>query len=554
MPNMFASRRTSITCEEEERRILGYEITLHYSPRLKAQRIWKLALPNGEEAALTYEHNGTIFTLNHGSRSRAAAEPEVSVKPFQYCSACRKWLTEGTIEEHLSVDSKSKCSRNAGAEDIIRDAWLFFEGHHDVFSVLIPKNDSDLPEGMDRDSFYITLKEAFLRAVLLTFSLDENEVGAFAAPAKNGPYQRIILYETEEGGIGILSALQDLAIFRSICQKALEIVHIENSKTLAETEDACEKSCYDCLLGYWNQREHQVIDRSLILNDLQALVNVQPAGREPEPPSDDRFQLLLNLCESNLEKKVLTAIRDQELPLPDSSQRLIFDRDEPIAKADFFYEKNLCVFVDGPPHEKKHVQIADQKKRRKLKALGYRVIVLHGVEDLDKLNKFLSTLTASAKEPQAKAPPETLPATPYSILQNLEQFLRDSIVFLLKEHYGSQWWKAGIPQDVRQNCEHRKEKGEAAYPWLGDADYSLIAYADFSDYGKIIERKDNWNQVFKPIIRKKEAFIVKLRELEPIRNAIAHSRPLNDTQLSTLILYAQHIKKTLQNQDLTNDS
>ncbi len=55
------------------------------------------------------------------------------------------------------------------------------------------------------------------------------------------------------------------------------------------------------------------------------------------------------------------------------------DKGAPVVKPDFFYidigSKGLCVFVDGPDHEKESVIKDDDEKRRWLKANGYRYIV-----------------------------------------------------------------------------------------------------------------------------------------------------------------------------------
>jgi hypothetical protein len=59
-------------------------------------------------------------------------------------------------------------------------------------------------------------------------------------------------------------------------------------------------------------------------------------------------------------------------------------------------------------------------------------------------------------------------------------------------------------------------------------------YVDFTDYSKIIERRDNWQEAFRDVFRDKEAVLVKLRELEQIRNDIAHSRELSDLQMDLL--------------------
>ncbi|MFW9915984.1 MAG: Swt1 family HEPN domain-containing protein [Candidatus Thorarchaeota archaeon] len=134
----------------------------------------------------------------------------------------------------------------------------------------------------------------------------------------------------------------------------------------------------------------------------------------------------------------------------------------------------------------------------------------------------------------------------YSILQDLEQTLRIFIITKLEARYGEKWWQQGIPNDIRQKCQERKEKNEKPYPWSEDKEHRLLDYADFSDYAKIIEKKDNWHEVFKPIIRDKNTFVTKLRELEPIRNDISHSRSLDDMQKDTLTLYARQIKTTIQ--------
>jgi len=65
--------------------------------------------------------------------------------------------------------------------------------------------------------------------------------------------------------------------------------------------------------------------------------------------------------------------------LPDASQNVIYDSDNsPLAIADFYYDPKIVVFVDGSPHHSDYVQVADNRKRRRLLALGYRVVVIKG--------------------------------------------------------------------------------------------------------------------------------------------------------------------------------
>jgi very-short-patch-repair endonuclease len=80
---------------------------------------------------------------------------------------------------------------------------------------------------------------------------------------------------------------------------------------------------------------------------------------------------------SNLEKTVLRLIKEQGLKLPVEMHKIISKDGEPIAEADLYYEPKICVFIDGPDHDKEHIKLDDDRKRTKLKKLGYKVVVVH---------------------------------------------------------------------------------------------------------------------------------------------------------------------------------
>jgi very-short-patch-repair endonuclease len=93
----------------------------------------------------------------------------------------------------------------------------------------------------------------------------------------------------------------------------------------------------------------------------------------------DQGQLdsLFAACESNLEERVLDAMIERNLRLPDEAQKVIYDDEGvPIVRADFFYEPKLVIFVDGPPHQRDDVWDSDQRKRRQLKAKGFRPLII----------------------------------------------------------------------------------------------------------------------------------------------------------------------------------
>jgi len=376
LPDMAGFTRDVISCEEEERGIFGYEITAHYSPQIAKQVSVSMQKDDKTLLTLSYEHNGKITTINHGQRTKKG--DQIKVQGFHYCSACHRWLSETGLREHFEDDSNTKCRSNGKPEDIIRDAWIILEGTHDVIQIDVPKPE----EIWDIASYYTTLKEAFKQAIMRTFHLDENEIDAFTTQnPENEEQHRIVIYEVEEGGLGILNALiKNKLLLKALIDKAIEVIHID-PETHTETDDACTKACYNCLLHFWNQREHNIIDRNQIIDTLKLL---QTADAEVDL-KDDQYSLLISQCQSDFERNVLSELRNKGYRLPDEAQKIINEGDEIITVADFFYKPNITVFVDGPDHEKDYVEHGDQRKRKRIKGLGYRVIEIVSMNDIGKL-------------------------------------------------------------------------------------------------------------------------------------------------------------------------
>lgn len=128
------------------------------------------------------------------------------------------------------------------------------------------------------------------------------------------------------------------------------------------------------------------MDRHLVIPFLRKLTNasIQPLSISKSGKTLDE---LLNKCQSNFERNVLQEIQKRNINLPDEAQKIISEKDISIASADFFYKPDIVVFVDGSPHEKDYVQKADEDKRRKLKALGYRVVSIKNVDDIEGLRE-----------------------------------------------------------------------------------------------------------------------------------------------------------------------
>ena len=328
------------------------------------------SVSDGEEEAfiLTYEHNGQVINVNRGPRQ---SEDEGEAIGFGYCRACNEWLvSENAFDNHVGgKDEEGKCPQNATVDEVLRGIHLYTETQNDVITI-----DCPLPEGVqDTEGFYKTLRYTLEQAISVTMELDENELDGFIGEVPGKPdRRRIVLYETAEGGIGAVQSLTETPRLKAVLQSAREVLH--------EDEEGCEKACYECLLTFYNQRDHDLLDRSLVLPFLQGLEDLQiGSGAAPSPEG------LLEKCQSELEKEVLRAIDQADLPLPDEAQKTLYDGDEPIAEADFYYEPKIPVFVDGSPHHKDYVREADRQQRIRLKRLNYRTTVISGPEDLEAL-------------------------------------------------------------------------------------------------------------------------------------------------------------------------
>ena len=371
MCNMYAWPEARISSDEEERRRLGYKITAHF----RGEGIPTLSSLEGEGESIgvmTLEREGHIFIMNHGQR-----QPDGNPVRFALCTSCSRWLlSEKEIEKHCSTaNEKGSCPANGTADDILRDIGLTYEFQSDVLVLNIK-----LPEGDDPDVFYRSWITAFVRGIMIAYNLDENEIGYFLTKSQDEecPYQ-MVLYENTLGGTGCLASVTEANEFWRVMEKVTEILH-------GLDDEGCEGACYQCLLSFYNQRDHQYLDRHVVLKWLK---DSRDLTIEKVDQGDFRYQILVDQCESDLERSVIREIQERYLRLPDEAQKVIYDNEGiPIAQADFYYEPKIVVFVDGSPHHLDYVQAGDERKRRKLLSVGYRIVVI----DYDNLEEGLKNL------------------------------------------------------------------------------------------------------------------------------------------------------------------
>jgi hypothetical protein len=384
IPDMLATKINRITSDEEERKRKGYDITIHYQ---MGERIDRYTIfGKDENFELRYEHNGRLIHLNNGTKRN---EEDGQENGFTLCIACNKWLFgEDNIEDHINQDKKRRtCPKNAKEEDILRKLILFTDGIHDIITIHIPKI-KDLTHESYK-AFLITLKEALIRGIEIAFNLDEGEISGFVSniESKDGEMD-IVIFETAEGGVGSLNSILQKNRFEQIISTTLELLHEEDNKN----SKGCLKACYECLLNFYNQKEHENYDRNIILPFLKRFTEIV-IKKESNLDNNIILEKLVKKCKSSFEKDILYELAKKNVPLPDESQKIIYDGNVPIAEADFYYnDKNLILLIDGGPHQYDYVSKMDDIKRRKLKNLGYRVhsISYNCIEE--DLEKFIAML------------------------------------------------------------------------------------------------------------------------------------------------------------------
>lgn len=377
-PDQFSIPRGNITSDEEERIRRGYDINPYYEMTADARHY---TFGSDNNTTITYEGNAKIVVMNSGPKNQSE---DSSIDGFALCTECNKWLlSDNAVEKHTTEDGKRACKNNATPEDILSDVELYSDGNHDTVTLTTP-----VTEDVENvESFYRTLKEALYQGILVAFDLDAQELDSFLKPAAdgNGEYS-IVFYETSEGGAGALHALVDEVRLKQVIHEAKDIIH-------GDSGTGCEKACYECLMTFYNQSEHALLNRSLIQPWLNEMSEITLSESQSDGSTEEEFEELVKQCESNFEKEVLAEIRNRGYPLPSEAQTTIYDGGEPVAEADFYYElepQPLLVFVDGDPHELDHIIRDDREKRRRLRKLGYRIVPISDIDRVTDLGDALN--------------------------------------------------------------------------------------------------------------------------------------------------------------------
>ena len=359
------TRADRITSDDEERQRLGYELltTFEFPKENGEVSVAKAQISyNGSNfLELSYSPATTISRVNLGWRRRENKND----MGFPIHPVTGKWGGEKDL--NINLDSKESEVGFTKITPYVQDRK----------NALLIRFTEEW-----ENNILITLKNALKRGIEVTFQLDSSEIAAELMPNENEA-KALLLYESAEGGAGVLSrfvenknALQNVAINTlHLCHWTwnLEIPNLESE--LIDSDSECEAACYRCLLGYYNQRDHSLIDRRLL--DLkQFLIHLSKSEliiQGGNNSRSDRFEKLLNLSGSGLEREWLRNVFSLGYFLPDDAQKELTNF---YITPDFTYKETCAViFIDGPHHEQPLQQRLDNKKRQALIDAGIRVII-----------------------------------------------------------------------------------------------------------------------------------------------------------------------------------
>jgi len=363
LQNVTTKRRDRISSDEEERMRQGFQLctAVRFSEQAGAISAITAEIHHESEliAKMTYGQAATLWRINLGWRRSLAVHP--NQKGFELDTERGYWAKQK--EDDTATEAEDPMT------PCIQRVIPFVEDHKNCL-LFEPVGGLEVEQ-------MASLQAALKSAIQVEFQLEDSELAAEPLPDSDDR-RLILLYEAAEGGAGVLlRVVSDPGAFTRVVTQALRLCHFdphtgEDLHHAPNAKEDCEAACYDCLMSYTNQTDHRLLDRQSIkdflLQCVHATVSTSPKGISRA----EQYQLLINLCQSDLEKDWLTFIEKSNYRLPSHAQKLI---EACQTRPDFLYEKeHVAIYVDGLQHIFPERQTRDQAQTNCMEDSGYTVI------------------------------------------------------------------------------------------------------------------------------------------------------------------------------------
>ncbi|MEC7523853.1 MAG: DEAD/DEAH box helicase [Myxococcota bacterium] len=405
MQNVATRRRDRINSDEEERFRLGYELKsgVRFASRggvVSAQEAAVLDAEGAASATLTYGGAATLWRINLGWRRRQNKDQVGFLLDVERGF----WSRNQEIDDDPDDPLSNRVERVVPYVEDRRNCLVFTPSEPLTLEVMA------------------SLQAALKAAIQVEYQLEDRELVAEPLPDADDR-RSILFYEASEGGAGVLRQLtEDPSALAAVATRALELCHfdpdtLEDQEKAPNAREKCEAACYDCLLSYFNQRDHRHLDRMAIRDLLEDLTRATVKTSPKAEPRHEHVARLARLCDSDLERRWLDLIDRRSLKLPSDGQKLI---ESAGVKPDFLYaSEGAAIFIDGPPHDTEAQKAKDHQQRDELEDLGYAVIRFHHEADwLEILRRYPSVFGTLGTMP----PPGSTPAPAAPAALDLEDF------------------------------------------------------------------------------------------------------------------------------------
>ena len=375
LQNVTTRRRERINSDEEERRKQGYElqtgVRFAESGGQRSSQLAEVVHDESPLAMLQYGHAATLWRMNLGWMRRA----DKSRRGFVLDTESGYW---GRSDETKDDEDQEQQDPTSG-----RPSQRVIPFVEDRKNCLLIE-----PKELLSDPAMASLQASLKQAIQVQFQLEDSELAAEPLPSRSN--RRLLLFfEAAEGGAGVLRTLverpNELA---EVAREALELCHFdpdsgEDRKRAPLAREDCSIACYDCLMSYSNQLDHELLDRHTIRDFLLALSRSTTRPGASAAPRADHLAQLLQRCDSNLERDWLKFMDARNLKLPSRSQSLI---ESCQTRPDFLYDAcHAAIYVDGPPHDYAERTKRDATQTSAMEDYGYTVIRFHHAEDWEKV-------------------------------------------------------------------------------------------------------------------------------------------------------------------------
>jgi superfamily II DNA/RNA helicase len=242
-----------ITANDEERQRQAFELQTVFQWATRGGRVDTRAVraadPGGDILTLRYGPAATITRINKGLRRRK------NRNVYGYGINPRTGFWQRAEDDEPGQEDPDRTP--------VQRIVPYVQDQKNALHVM--------PAASMEDGTLATVQHALTRGLEAAYQLEEGEILAEALPEATNR-RGLLLYEATEGGAGVLTRLvHEPEALARVAREALRVMHFDLPQDAGAVLDAdalvdvegttCVAGCYRCLLSYYNQPDHELIDR-----------------------------------------------------------------------------------------------------------------------------------------------------------------------------------------------------------------------------------------------------------------------------------------------------